>query len=313
MNNNLYVITVVSNPLRYRSRYKLYREFAERIHAAGATLITVEAAFADRPYEVTEDNNPNHIRVRTKSEIWNKENLVNIGLRHLPEDWQYVAWIDADVMFTRPDWVKETVHQLHHYQVVQLFSETIDVDDSFNQISKHGSIPMKGMVYQYHKTGEILNEYNKHSGHCGYAWACTRQAMELMDGLIDFSIVGSGDFQMACAFMDDIRRSVNYPCSPEYLSGLVAWGERVKKLRKNVGFVEGLLIHNFHGLKSSRGYSTRWKILVDNQFNPRTDLRKDWQGLNYLVDDDTDRYMNLRDELKAYFRSRNEDDPAPRG
>jgi len=312
MKNTLYVITVVSNPLRYRSRYKLYREFAERIHAAGATLITVEAAFADRPYEVTHKDNPHHVQVRTKNELWNKENLINIGLQHLPEDWEYVAWIDADVLFARPDWVKETIHQLHHYQVVQLFSETIDIDDNFNRITSNGSIPMKGMVYQYHKTGVILNDYNKHSGHCGYAWAATRHAMEVIDGLIDFSIVGSGDFQMACGFMDDIRRSVSYPCSPEYINALVEWGEKAKKLRRNIGYVHGLLIHNYHGKKSNRSYGTRWKILVDNQYNPYTDLRKDWQGLNYLVDDGSDRYISLRDELKDYFRSRDEDEPAPK-
>ena len=57
---------------------------------------------------------------------------------------------------------------------------------------------MKGMVYQYSQFGKILNAYGKHTGHPGYAWAITREAMDILDGLIDFSIVGSADFQMAC-------------------------------------------------------------------------------------------------------------------
>lgn len=309
MKNKLYVITVVSNPMRYRSRIKLYREFAERVHAAGAVLITVEAAFADRNFEVTESGNPHHVQVRTKHEIWNKENLVNIGIRHLPHDWEYVAWIDADVMFARPDWVQETISQLQHYSVVQMFSETIDVDDKYIQVTKSGSVAMKGMVYQFKQTGQILNEYGKHTGHCGYAWAATREAMETLDGLIDFSIVGSADFQMACAFMDDILRSVTYPCSGHYKDALSAWGRRAALLRRNIGYVDGLLIHNWHGKKSDRGYQWRWKILVDSQYNPYYDLKKDWQGLNYLVDDGSERYIALRDALKHYFRSRNEDEP----
>lgn len=310
MKNNLYVITVVSNPLRYRSRIKLYREFAERVRVAGAILVTVEAAFADRDFEVTEAANPYHIQVRTKNEIWNKENLVNIGIRHLPHDWKYVAWVDADVMFTNPNWAMETIHQLHHYDVVQMFSETIDVDDRYNQITSNGSIPMKGMVYQFKQTGQILTEYGKHTGHCGYAWAATREAIETLDGLIDFSIIGSGDFQMACAFMDDIRRSTTFPCSKGYMDALIEWGERAKKLRRNVGYVNGMLIHHWHGKKSDRGYTTRWRILVDNQFDPSKDLKKDWQGLNYIIDDGTERYIGLRDDLKSYFRSRNEDEPS---
>jgi hypothetical protein len=276
---------------------------------AGAILITVEAAFADREFKVTDSSNPHHVQVRTKHEVWNKENLINIGIQRLPSDWKYVAWVDADVMFVRPDWVNETIHQLHHYDVVQLFSETIDVDDRYNQVTKNGSAPMKGMVYQYHCTGKILSEYGKHTGHCGYAWAATREAIDVLGSLIDFSIVGSADFQMACAFLSDIEKSVNYPCSEEYLEKLREWGNNAKRLRHNIGYVEGMLIHHWHGKKSSRGYTNRWKILVDNKFNPYKDLAKDWQGLIYLVDDGTMRYIGLRDNLRSYFRSRNEDEP----
>jgi hypothetical protein len=33
----------------------------------------------------------------------------------LPNDWKYVAWVDADVNFTNPHWVRVTVQQLQHY------------------------------------------------------------------------------------------------------------------------------------------------------------------------------------------------------
>jgi hypothetical protein len=306
-NENLYLIAVYSNQLRYNSRLKLFNEFVSYAQSCGAIVIPVEAAFADRPFVVTDSSNPNHVQVRTKQEIWNKENLINIGLRHLPHDWQYVAWVDADVMFARPDWVKETIHQLHHYDIVQMFSETIDVDDRYIQVTSNGSIPMKGMAYQYKQTGKILTAYGKHTGHCGYAWAATRKAIDTIDGLIDFSIIGSGDFQMACAFMQTIESSINLKWSEGYKQTLRQWGDRAALLKKNVGYVDGLLMHHWHGKKSDRGYMTRGRILVDNQFDPTKDLKYDWQGLYYLVDDGTERYINLRDDMRAYFRSRNED------
>ena len=97
------VVAVVSNPCRYRSRYDLYRAFERHMHASGVRLTTVELAFGERPWEVTEPDNPRHVRLRTAYELWHKENLINLGVQHLPRDWKYVAWIDADVSFARPD------------------------------------------------------------------------------------------------------------------------------------------------------------------------------------------------------------------
>jgi len=123
----LYVVTPIVNPSRYRSRYALYRDFEKHISDAGAELITVEAAFGDRAFEVTDPANRNHIQVRTNHEVWHKENLINLGVARLPADWKYVAWIDADVQFARPDIVEETIHQLQHFSVVQMFSHSTDL------------------------------------------------------------------------------------------------------------------------------------------------------------------------------------------
>ena len=123
----LYVVTPIANPSRYRSRYTLYRDFEKYIGDAGAILHTVEAAYGDRDFVVTDAANPRHIQVRTHHEVWHKENLINIGVSRLPADWKYVAWIDADVQFARPDIVTETIHQLQHFSVVQMFAHATDL------------------------------------------------------------------------------------------------------------------------------------------------------------------------------------------
>lgn len=63
-----------------------------------------------------------NLQLRTSHEIWLKENSLNLGFARLPPDWKYAAWIDADVTFARPDWACETVHQLQHNPVVQMWS-----------------------------------------------------------------------------------------------------------------------------------------------------------------------------------------------
>jgi hypothetical protein len=62
----------------------------------------------------------------------------------------------------------------------------------------------------------------------------------------------------------------------------------------------------WHGRKQQRGYVERWKILTGNNYDPDTDLKKDPQGLWQLVVE-SPRQIKMRDEIRAYFRSRNED------
>jgi len=62
---NLYVITVVANPMRYYARYKLYQTFSKMVEEAGGILYTVELALRDRHFEVTDHANPRHIQLRS--------------------------------------------------------------------------------------------------------------------------------------------------------------------------------------------------------------------------------------------------------
>ena len=112
-NNTLYVVTCISNPVRYKTRYDLYRKFAKHMaDSPNVELYTTEMAFGNRAFEITERDNPRHIQVRSFYELWHKENMLNLAIQRLPEDWEYVAWIDADILFNRPDWAQETVEQV---------------------------------------------------------------------------------------------------------------------------------------------------------------------------------------------------------
>ncbi|MGH7193828.1 MAG: hypothetical protein ACREJM_09885, partial [Candidatus Saccharimonadales bacterium] len=135
MNQNLYVVTAISNPARYKSRYKLYHDFAKHVRDAGGILVTAEAAFGDREHLVVDE--PMDVAVRTSHELWHKENLLNLAIQSLPPDWQYVAWVDADVTFARPDWVIETIEQLQHFAVVQMFRECLDMTPQHTIFKRH--------------------------------------------------------------------------------------------------------------------------------------------------------------------------------
>ena len=299
----LYVISVISNPARYVKRYHLYREFEKYINSSGAILYTVEIAFGDRDFEVTDCNNPRHIQLKTNTEIWNKENMINIGVSRLPHDWKYVAWIDTDVVFARPDWVNETIQQLQHYSVVQLFSHAIDLGPQYQPLRT-----FEGFVscwVQNKRTPPAGTPYKV--WHPGYAWATTRHAWEDMCGLIDWAIIGSADQYTAMGLIGNMgpilenRFKIN---CPTYVSWCLKWEERaIKHINRNIGYVDGLLLHHFHGPKRNRQYGKRNAVLTDHQFDPSIDMSRDWQGLWKLSPDKP----QLRDQLRDYFRARNED------
>jgi hypothetical protein len=298
-----YVVAPVVNPSRYESRYRLYDAFEKYITDAGAVLYTVEAAYGDRPFEVTETGNPRHVQLRTRDEMWHKENLINLGVARLPADWRYVAWIDTDVQFARPDIVIETIHQLQHFGVVQMFSQATDLGPRHQPLKT-----FDGFVAQYTKAaGLVPGEHGYSVWHPGFAWAARRDAWDHLGGLIDWAIVGSGDRYMACAMIGDIAgclsENLRRDC-PVYADMCFAWQDRAERyLKRNVGYVDGLLLHAFHGAKKHRSYHDREQILWKNNFDPARDIKRDWQGLWQL----TDEKFRLRDQLRAYFRSRNED------
>lgn len=146
--------------------------------------------------------------------------------------------------------------------------------------------------------------------HPGYAWACRREAWDDLGGLIDFGIVGSADSYMAWGLIGEMAKALSpeiiAPC-PTYADWCLEWETRAERhVKRNVGFVEGLLLHDFHGAKRNRGYMNRSDILWRNAFDPARDIKRDWQGVWQLTDQKT----GLRDELRAYFRARDEDNTA---
>lgn len=326
---DLHVVTAISNPERYRSRYSLFKNFEKHVLDSGAKLYVVEAAFGERPHAITTANNPNHIQLRTSSEIWHKENMLNIGISRLPSDWKYVAWIDADITFARPDWVDETIHQLQHFHIVQMFSHAMDLapdyaptPDFYGTFAKPASwaycyvhnLPRANTDLKKELlTGKMIFEkqlagdgYSFSTGgfyfHPGYCWAARREAFDALGGLIDFSILGAADYLMAGCLTGLL--SLPDSTAPSYNRWIQEWKMRADRyIRGNIGYVPGTVMHNWHGRKKQRGYRDRWKIFSDHKFDPELDLKKDWQGLYQL----TDRTPGLRDDIRLFMRSRCED------
>jgi hypothetical protein len=305
----LHVVTSISNPVRYLSRWRLYERFAEQMERAGVHLVTIELAYGERPFAVTDAGNPDHIQIRTSCELWHKENLLNIAIGRLHPDWRYVAWIDADVSFHNPAWAAETIERLQLFDVLQLFSEALDLDPEHKAV--HGAKAVKtGFMYSWWHGLPASKRYDDGNWHPGYAWAMRRDAYVALGGLLDTAVLGSADRHMAMALTGKAALSLPAPLHSSYRETVLAWQQRAEHhVRRNVNYVPGLLTHWWHGRKRERYYGDRWRVLSRWQFNPTTDLRRDWlrEGLIELAHSHCPRLIGLRDDIRRYLRSRNED------
>lgn len=299
----LYVVTVVFNPIRYKSRWKLYHDFALMCKAAGAKLLTVEVAFGERDFVLQDAPHDYYVPLRTSHELWLKENAINVGFSRLPAEWKYGAWIDADIIFMRGDWADETLHQLQHYPIIQMFSQSQDLTPQYEVLRTFrgyawcvkNDIPRKGMDIYSYATGEYY--------HPGYAWAIRREAFNQLGGLLDWAILGGGDLFMANALFNK-DQMLPQSLGSAGLRWLNYWKERAHKhIKGNVGYMDGLVNHFWHGKKADRKYQDRGSILTSAKFDPERDLIKDFQGLYQLNTENRE----LRDGIQQYVRARNED------
>jgi hypothetical protein len=308
----LTVVTAIFNPIRWQTRYRLYEKWLAHMLESGVRVVVVESAFGDRPFVCkSDDSRVTHVGVRSKTLAWNKENLCNIGFRHV--DTPYVAWIDADVRFHNTTWAADTVEALQQYPVVQPWAQAIDLGPEGEPMFIKGTHVQTSFAKVWHDTGSI-DDWLKHRTvdaptdysypHPGYAWAARRDVLERLGGLIEASGLGAGDHQMAMGFIGHVDKSVHSETHPVYQHVVRSYGERAYSVVQGmVGYVRGTIEHHFHGSKDKRKYQERWSTLIEHEFNPVTDLRKNLDGVLELAGNKP----RMAQDFDRYFRQRMED------
>lgn len=329
----LHVAIAYVNPLRSQNRERLAKEFVARMQRTPNVKAYVgEIAFGDRDFVLTEEGRPTHFRFRTSSELWHKERLLKLLINRFDLGWEYGCYWDADFTMSRHDWALETIHQLQHFPWVQPFSSLLDTTDLHRPMR-----PIAGFAFNYHRNsfklpeGYVLPlqpgmrvrgaEYrcpqtvdgtplrkSRWAGATGGGWAFRRQSYEDCGGLLDTCCLGSADWHMTfgLAGAGDLCHPDLLHCGKNYAQAILNWQRRAwASVRGRIGYVDNLALHGWHGPRSKRGYAWRWQILRDHDFDPKTDVVDDVQGLWKFAGN------KPRMELAfgAYMRSRSEDLP----
>lgn len=334
---NIWVISAISNPAQWRSRYALYRRFRKHItEELGLNLCTIECALGGGGFHVTEGDGDAaavtaslssgaktlDVRVRNASWVWLKENLMNIAVKHLPASADYLLFSDADIRFCSPTFAEDLVYALTGtYTVVQPFETCADLGHQGQILAVHksfGACHAQGMVWKpalrkNTRSGATYSVYdaaspdgkNFHTWHPGYCVAMRKRTYQKLGGLIEVGIAGAGDHHMMTSIIGRGNESHPDAVHPAYKASVSAWQDRAKKyVRGSLGYIQGSIHHYHHGPKKNRAYITRWNILTKNMFDPDRDVWVNADGVLEL----TSGNGGLREDLRRYFVDRNEDD-----
>lgn len=334
--DRLHVIAVLNNPLRLASRMRNWHRFEKMINDAGAILYVVELALGDRDFEIVDPHNPRHLGLRTLDELWHKERMIRLAIQALvPNDARYVMWSDADIGFAKANICQEVLQMLQHHYIVQPFSHAIDLGPNdeflwqtpgfaFEWCTKGALDKQRGHDYKLLSCYEakldgrggwspISEAYGNDwkIAHPGLAWAADMEALDKIDGgIFDYSVFGSGDWVMCCAWIGQVHHALaiqdpeNEFCRRAYQYQ----ADCEEHIHRDIGYVPGVVNHYWHGRKSDRRYALRPNaLLVELGFDPRYDIRRDTSGLFRLNTSSDLRSQRIRDTLRYFQSARNED------
>lgn len=287
----LAAISCFFNPSGYRKPVENFLRFQESLR--GVDLFTIEASYNG---ESVVPNATMRIRCGEEHLMWQKERMLNLLLDELPPKYDTVAWLDGDILFMDPRWAMKAEKLLEQYSVIQLFSNGHHLDAL-------GCVFLSGSSCVRHRKEKADSE-SVRGGFSGFAWAARRDV--LLGGFYDAHIVGANDYLMYLGWNGEEHHNIDEVFSPAAQLHLRAWSaDAYRQVQGDCGYLKGDIVHLYHGSLNDRRYRRRCRVLLDNAFDPETDIAIDANGLWRFASDKP----RLRHGIRRYFRSRREDSP----
>jgi hypothetical protein len=271
--NDLWLISCYYNPNQYLSITNNFNRFIGSVENANLNYLIVECTFGEQDFILPKSRHI--IKVRTSDVLWQKERLLNIALANLPDNCKKVVWIDCDVLFENPDWARETSARLDHARVIQPFREAVRLPEHAIENNNEGERYFS-FAYIYQQDPLLVSDgnYNLH-GHTGFAWATHKKIIQ-RHGLYDVCLSGNADHLMAHSFVGRWDTACTHRvigANRSYFDHYTKWSKEIYgTVNAEVDFVDGLLLHLWHGDLKDRNYTHHQKALAHFEFNPSTDI-----------------------------------------
>ena len=270
--SRLWAVTSFFNPAKFRRKLPNYRMFRNRL---AVPLVTVELSHGDT-FELGPGDADILVQLRGGDVMWQKERLLNIAISHLPNECDYVAWLDCDVVFSRSDWAYAAILELDRASMCQLYRSVYHMardaaisretalfcSDSLGYAIASGLLsPADSFSYGVAENGGTNSSSTSLKFKRGHAW-CAHRDLLATHGLYDRNVVGGGDSLLAHAAArleeDVIAR---HGMTPYHADDYRQWVARFSQQMRGIGYIEGDLFHLWHGDLERRRYRERLQIL----------------------------------------------------
>lgn len=313
-NSEAIIVSCFFNPQNSPYRTSAFKHFYESIKHLNHQII--ECVIGDAKPELQESKNIK--RVFTKNLLWHKESLLNKLISELPDNYKYVFWLDADVIFTNLNWLTEGVEQLKYNNIIQPFEHCVHLEKDENVPSfsmdklKEADLPnqINNKVWRSfsasYATSELWKDedYNNH-GHVGFAWGAKLEILKAVP-LYEKALIGGADHIIAHAAAGQIAHSCITKSFTDNIEEVNQWSKQFFNVVKgNIGFVKGDLYHIWHGDIEKREYLKR---IQDFTAQSKNIVNRDKNGL-YVTNQNDDIYMT--DYFKHREVSNNHDFSSP--
>lgn len=294
---SLAVTTCHFNWAGYDMPVRNLRRFMRQMDRYKVPVYGVELYLKDTAPEMAGATNWRSIAVSRGAILWQKEALLNMAERMVPDRYSVIAPIDADVEFVNPNWVRDTMRAMDHHPIVQPFATALWTDRRGNVDLRRPSVARLGL------------DMTNWTTHPGFAWAFTREIYREMGAWYDVAPMGAGDTLLCVALQkkrlpDEWMEKAYSYLGPKNKGTFDQWAKKVRSamVGKTVGYISGDLVHEWHGDRKNRRYGERAKWIKG--LDIRRHIRRTRAGyLKWTLLAPT----KLKNDMINYFSLRDED------
>jgi hypothetical protein len=221
-----------------------YLFMREKLKLANIPVFTLELVLDGKTPKIHEA-----IHVYGSSYLFQKEHLIRLLEKSIPENYTKLACLDADVMFESPSWYDELSILLDTNHIVQCFNRCYWLDLTYTQIQKAAF-----SCTQADKSKRFWDSRQGRIVHPGFGWAFRRNEY-ITFGFFDEAVIGSGDTLFAYGVL-------GYPVNVDdketkiYKSQYTKWTSLIKGI--NCTYLNVNLYHLYHGPIPNRQYVSRY-------------------------------------------------------
>ncbi|MCX7999123.1 MAG: hypothetical protein N3A69_09270, partial [Leptospiraceae bacterium] len=145
------MITSYFNPAGYKVKKENYLQFREQFESKGIFLLTLEQYLDHSELKTLK----NIISIQGGATLWQKERLLNLGISQLPKEYQFIAWMDCDILFESLNWIEEAIQKLSTYSILQPYSQVFRLPKGVRTQTELGE-SWKSFGFIFHQNADLL-------------------------------------------------------------------------------------------------------------------------------------------------------------